>query len=94
MPRSSLTIILFLFCSAAGFTQPPHNGTNAFVSNVKPALEIRRAAGAIQIDGELNAFTIFYIGSTHQYPELDPNRNDLTQTSRQFFMKFQYLVRI
>jgi hypothetical protein len=45
---------------------------------------------------KLNAFTIFYIGSTHQYLDLDssPNRNDLTQTSRQFFMKFQYLVRI
>ncbi|MGH7452215.1 MAG: DUF5916 domain-containing protein, partial [bacterium] len=43
---------------------------------------------------KLNAFTIFYIGSTHEYFDLDPNRNDLTQTSRQFFMKFQYLVRI
>lgn len=43
---------------------------------------------------KLNAFTIFYIGSTHQYLDLDPNRNDLTQTARQFFMKFQYLVRI
>jgi len=54
-----------------------------FYFNVEPLLSYK-----------LNAFTIFYIGSMHEYRDLDPNRNDLTQTSRQFFMKFQYLVRI
>jgi hypothetical protein len=42
---------------------------------------------------KLNPFTIFYIGSTHAYRELG-QPSDLTQTSRQFFMKFQYLFRI
>ena len=45
---------------------------------------------------KLNPFTIFYLGATQQYLDLDPETGarDFTQTSRQFFMKFQYLVRI
>jgi hypothetical protein len=42
---------------------------------------------------KLNPFTIFYIGSTHQYRDIDPLTNHLTQNSRQFFLKFQYLFR-
>ncbi len=40
---------------------------------------------------KLNPFSIFYIGSTTDYHQFD---NDFTQTSRQFFLKFQYLFRI
>ena len=45
---------------------------------------------------KLNPFTIFYLGAAQQYLDLDPTigPRDFTQTSRQFFMKFQYLVRI
>ena len=42
---------------------------------------------------ELNPFSIFYIGSGHNYGEIgDPS--EFTQTSRQFFLKFQYLFRM
>jgi len=45
---------------------------------------------------KLNPFTIFYLGSSQHYFDLGPatGARDFTQTSRQFFMKFQYLVRI
>ena len=42
---------------------------------------------------ELNPFTIFYIGSTYGYSDVDESDN-LTLASRQFFMKFQYLFRM
>ncbi len=42
---------------------------------------------------ELNPFTIFYIGSTYDYRDVDESDN-LTLASRQFFMKFQYLFRM
>ncbi len=42
---------------------------------------------------KLNPFTIFYIGSTHDYSDID-NSDNMTLTSRQFFAKFQYLFRM
>ncbi|OGC78326.1 MAG: hypothetical protein A2Z27_04075 [candidate division Zixibacteria bacterium RBG_16_50_21] len=42
---------------------------------------------------KLNPFTIFYLGSTHQYLDLNSD-NHFSQTSRQFFMKLQYLFRV
>jgi len=42
---------------------------------------------------KLNAFSIFYIGSTMNYYDLDKS-NELTLTSRQYFAKFQYLFRM
>ena len=42
---------------------------------------------------KLNPFTIFYIGSTYDYTDVDDS-NNLTLSSRQFFMKFQYLFRM
>ena len=41
---------------------------------------------------KLNPFTIFYLGSTHSYQNLRETR-DMIQNSRQFFFKFQYLLR-
>lgn len=48
----------------------------------------------------LNPFTVFYVGATSGYQDygrrddLDlPTRAGLTQTSRQFFLKFSYLIR-
>jgi len=41
---------------------------------------------------KLNPFTVFHFGSTHDYRDLDGS--GFTQTSRQFFLKFQYLFRI
>ena len=41
---------------------------------------------------KLNPFTIFYLGSTHSYQNLR-DTSEMTQTSRQFFFKFQYLLR-
>jgi hypothetical protein len=53
--------------------------------------------GALSIEPlltyRLNAFSMFYIGSTHAYQDYrDPN-TDMTETGRQFFAKFQYLFR-
>ena len=42
---------------------------------------------------KLNPFTIFYIGSTVDYRDIDDS-NNMTLTSRQFFAKFQYLFRM
>jgi len=42
---------------------------------------------------KLNPFTIFYIGSTYDYSDVDDS-NNLTLSSRQFFVKFQYLFRM
>lgn len=42
---------------------------------------------------KLNPFTIFYVGSSHQYVDLNSD-DKLTQTSRQFFLKLQYLLRL
>jgi hypothetical protein len=42
---------------------------------------------------KLNPFTVAYVGSTHDWREVDGS-SDLTQTARQFFLKFQYLFRI
>jgi len=42
---------------------------------------------------KLNAFTIFYVGSTHSYQIFDGHDN-MTEVGRQFFLKFQYLVGI
>lgn len=45
----------------------------------------------------INPFTVFHIGSTHRLDTFDNRPDDpsrfLRQTSRQFFFKFQYLVR-
>ncbi len=41
---------------------------------------------------KLNPFTIFYLGSTHSYQNLRDTR-EMIQGSRQFFFKFQYLLR-
>jgi hypothetical protein len=40
---------------------------------------------------KLNAFTIFYIGSSHGYEKYD-GIDGMTSISRQYFMKFQYLI--
>ena len=48
-----LFTMMLLFVHMAGFAYA-QNGTSTFQPNVKPALEIRRAAGTIQIDGDLN----------------------------------------
>ncbi len=42
---------------------------------------------------ELNPFTIFYLGSTHDYVNI-PGDTTWRQTERQFFAKFQYLFRM
>jgi hypothetical protein len=49
----------------------------------------------------LNPFTVFYLGATSDYTDfgrrddLDlPTQAGLTQTSRQFFLKFSYLLRL
>ncbi len=49
----------------------------------------------------LNPFTVFYVGATSGYSDygrrddLDlPTEAGLTQTSRQFFVKFSYLLRV
>jgi len=42
----------------------------------------------------INPFTVFYIGSTYDYSNCcfdDPGKSDWRMTSRQFFMKLQYL---
>ncbi len=41
---------------------------------------------------KINPFTIFYLGSSHNYQSLD-GTNDIAQSGRQFFFKFQYLLR-
>ncbi len=41
---------------------------------------------------KINPFTLFYIGSTHGFRNYD-DPDEFTQTSRQFFAKFQYLFR-
>jgi hypothetical protein len=41
---------------------------------------------------KVNPFTLVFLGSTHGYQDLDDPRG-LTAASRQFFAKFQYLVR-
>jgi hypothetical protein len=41
---------------------------------------------------KLNPFTIFYLGSLYDYHDYK-SPHDLKQTSRQFFLKFQYLFR-
>ncbi|MDQ3389120.1 MAG: hypothetical protein M3483_06410, partial [Gemmatimonadota bacterium] len=40
----------------------------------------------------LNPFSIFYIGSTHEYSDFGA-RDGLVGTDRQYFLKFQYLFR-
>ncbi|MEE9554899.1 MAG: DUF5916 domain-containing protein [candidate division Zixibacteria bacterium] len=42
---------------------------------------------------KLNPFTIFYIGSTVDYTDINDS-GEMTLTSRQFFAKFQYLFRM
>ena len=46
---------------------------------------------------QLNPFSIFYVGSTHDYKNLnlaDDGREGWTLTGRQYFLKMQYLFRI
>lgn len=44
---------------------------------------------------QINPFTVFYVGSTHNYGSFDdPNTSGWIQRERQFFFKFQYLFRI
>ncbi len=45
------------------------------------------------ISYKFNPFTIFYAGSSHNYRNL-PNSEDLALSGRQFFFKFQYLLRL
>jgi hypothetical protein len=45
----------------------------------------------------INSLTVFYIGSTHDYRDLniaDYGREGWTLTERQFFMKLQYLFQL
>ena len=45
----------------------------------------------------INSLTVFYIGSTHDYRDLnlaDHGREGWTLTDRQFFMKIQYLFQL
>ena len=43
---------------------------------------------------KLNPFTIFYAGATYDGRDFDDSRrNNFVQTRRQFFVKFQYLIR-
>ena len=45
--------------------------------------------------GASNPFTIFYIGSSHRYRNYDLNgARDFKASSRQLFLKFQYLFQI
>jgi hypothetical protein len=44
------------------------------------------------ISCKINPFTIFYLGSSHNYQSLN-DTNDFAQAGRQFFFKFQYLLR-
>ena len=48
------------------------------------------------ISFKLNPFSIFYIGSTHQVSDIEdgPRRSKLVESSRQIFLKFQYLWRM
>jgi hypothetical protein len=43
-----------------------------------------------------NPFTIFYIGSTHSLADIgsSPNHGRFRETKRQFFAKFQYLIKL
>lgn len=41
---------------------------------------------------KLNPFTIFYVGSTQAFDKFD-GETGMTETNRQFFLKFQYLIR-
>lgn len=43
-----------------------------------------------------NPFTIFYIGSTHNLADIgpSPNHSRFLETRRQFFAKFQYLIKL
>ncbi len=43
---------------------------------------------------KVNPFTIFYVGSSHNYRDFDSPRAKFAEMSRQFFMKFQYLFRV
>jgi len=45
---------------------------------------------------EINPFSVFYVGTTHDYDVLNPSSqpDSVVQTRRQFFFKFQYLFRI
>ncbi|MGD8700367.1 MAG: DUF5916 domain-containing protein [Gemmatimonadales bacterium] len=53
--------------------------------------------GALSIEPlltyRLNAFSMFFIGSTHAYQDPTTGNTGLTQARRQFFAKFQYLFR-
>jgi hypothetical protein len=45
----------------------------------------------------LNSFTVFYMGSTYDYDQLiyeEDDRKDWKLSSRQFFMKIQYLLQV
>ena len=42
---------------------------------------------------KLNPFTIFYVGSAHNYREFDGEK-DFTRTDQLFFLKLQYLLRV
>lgn len=48
------------------------------------------------ISFKLNPFSIFYIGSTHQVSDIEdgPRTSKLVESSRQIFLKFQYLWRM
>ncbi|SYZ74481.1 conserved exported hypothetical protein [Candidatus Zixiibacteriota bacterium] len=43
---------------------------------------------------KVNPFTIFYVGSSHNYRDFEEPKVKFAQMSRQFFMKFQYLFRV
>jgi len=45
----------------------------------------------------INSLSVFYIGSTQRYEDLNPidnGRAGWTLTARQYFLKFQYLIRL
>jgi len=42
---------------------------------------------------QINPFSVFYLGTTHDYAVVDPTTT-LAQTNRQVFFKLQYLFRM
>lgn len=47
-------VTIFILCLNAASFAADNDKVNTFQPNVKPALDIRRASGPIQIDGDLN----------------------------------------
>ena len=59
-----------------------HNTGRPITLSIEPLMTYR-----------LNAFSMFFVGSTHAYQDAPHPNSRLTQSRRQFFAKFQYLFR-